>query len=146
MKKFRSLLVFALLALFATGCNEPIPPTPHVPSNTVGLTTKYIQVAPTDWQEHFSDDEAYTYASFELDDITLNVIEEGAVMAYLITATDIPLPYMFPVVTDENDTIMQNYRFDIQRRNITFILESSDMKTYFPEDSLQFKVNVFFRN
>ena len=118
----------------------------YVPENTVALTTKYISVYPSDWEEFDQPLERYSYATFELEDITKTVLDYGAVMAYLIGATDNPLPYVFPLETEAGDTIMHNYRFDLEEKAITFILESSDMDIYLPQDTIQFKVSVFSPN
>ena len=146
MKKF----LFGFISIFLLGSciqnNDSKCNCPNLPNNTVALTTKYISVYPTDWSEYDQPLERYAYATFELDDITRTVIDYGAVMAYFIGATDNPLPYVFPIENEVNDTIIHNFRFDLEERAITFILESSDMEIYIPQETLQFKVSIFYPN
>ena len=105
----------------------------YVPENTVALTTKYISVYPSDWKEFDQPLERYSYATFELEDITKTVLDYGAVMAYLIGSTDNLLPYIFPLETEAGDTIMHNYRFDLEEKYqanrlslIAFLVHTSD--------------------
>ena len=146
MKKF--LLGFICIFLLGSCIqnNDSKCDCPSLPNNTIALTTKYISVYPTDWSEYDQPLERYAYATFELDDITKTVIDYGAVMAYFIGATDNPLPYVFPVENEVSDTIIHNFRFDLEERAITFILESSDMEIYIPQETLQFKVSIFYPN
>ncbi len=116
---------------------------PVLPDNLATLTTKYISVYPEDWQVNNAPLERYSYATFELEDITKTVIENGAVMTYFIAGQDNPMPYIFPVVNENNDTVMHNYRYDLEQGYITFILESSDMELYLPQDTTDFKVSIF---
>lgn len=143
-------LLFGTLCLFLfCSCiqnNDTKCDCPNVPSNTIALTTKYINVYPSDWEEFDQPLERYAYATFELEDITKTVIDYGAVMAYYIGSTDNPLPYIFPVENEMNDTVIHNFRFDLEEQAITFILESSDMEIYIPQDTLDFKVSIFYPN
>lgn len=116
------------------------------PENTVSLSTRYISVYPSDWKSYNSTSEHYSYATFDLDDITETVLNYGAVMCYFIAERDNLLPYIFPVKTENSDTIMHNYRFDLEQGAISFILESSDTKIYLPQDTLDFKVSIFCPN
>ena len=127
----------------------------NVPSNTVALSTFYIDVKPEDWaavpvpppiEAEYDDAEKYVYASFEAPEITENVIENGLVISYFVDGEyDNQLPYVYPVPL-LTDTIYENMRFDYKKGVITFIIEDSDMRFAIPTNERKFKVCVFSPN
>lgn len=147
MKKLIFMMALSIMVLVSCerehycDCNNN-----NVPSNTVALSTFYINVKPEDWAE-YDDAEKYVYASFEAPEITENVINNGLVVAYFVDGKyDNQLPYVFPVVTSTSDTIYENMRFDYTKEKITFIIEDSDMRFAIPTNEREFKVCVFSPN
>lgn len=151
MKKFFFLMASSLMIFVSCernyydyyydcdGCN-------NVPSNTVALSTFYIDVLPEKW-EKFDEAEKYVFASFDAPEITENVVENGLVVAYFVDGDyNNQLPYVFPVVTATSDTIYENMRFDYKKGEISFIVEDSDMKFAIPSNDRTFKVCVFSPN
>lgn len=165
MKKLIFMMALSIMVLVSCerehycDCNNN-----NVPSNTVALSTFYIDVEPEDWaaepvpppiEAEYDDAEKYVSASFEAPEITENVINNGLVVAYFVDGKyvgedyveyDNQLPYVFPVVTSTSDTIYENMRFDYTRGEITFIIEDSDMGFTFPNNDRTFKVCVFSPN
>lgn len=155
MKKLIFIMTLSIMVLVSCerehycDCNNN-----NVPSNTVALSTFYIDVKPEDWAK-YDDAEKYVYASFEAPEITENVINNGLVVAYFVDGKyvgedyveyDNQLPYVFPVVTSTSDTIYENMRFDYTGEEITFIIEDSDMGFAIPTNEREFKVCVFSPN
>lgn len=158
MKKLIFMMALSIMVLVSCerehycDCNNN-----NVPSNTVALSTFYIDVKPENWEE-YDDAEKYVYASFDAPEITENVINNGLVVAYFVDRKYVDeeyeeyieynnqLPYVFPVVTSTSDTIYENMRFDYTREEITFIIEDSDMKFAIPSNDRTFKVCVFSPN
>lgn len=119
--------------------------TNNVPTNTVALSTFYINVSHEKWLK-FDDVEKYVYASFDAPEITENVIENGLVVSYFVDGDyDNQLPYVYPVAL-LTDTIYENMRFDYCKGEITFIIEDSDMEFAIPTNDRTFKVCVFSPN
>lgn len=158
MKKLIFIMALSIMVLVSCerehycDCNNN-----NVPSNTVALSTFYINVKPEDWAE-YDDAEKYVYAFFDAPEITENVINNGLVVAYFVDRKyvdeeyeeyveyDNQLPYVFPVVTSTSDTIYENMRFDYTKGEITFKIEDSDMGFAFPSNDRTFKVCVFSPN
>lgn len=157
MKKLIFMMALSIMVLVSCerehycDCNNN-----NVPSNTVALSTFYIDVLPEDWVEYDDDDaEKYVYASFKAPEITGNVVNNGLVVAYFVDRKYVDeeyieyynqLPYVFPVVTSTSDTIYENMRFDYTGEEITFIIEDSDMGFAIPTNEREFKVCVFSPN
>lgn len=146
MKKLIFIMTLSIMVLvscereYYCDCNNN-----NVPSNTVALSTFYIDIKPEDWAE-YDDEEKYVYASFEAPEITENVIENGLVISYFVDGEyDNQLPYVYPVPL-LTDTIYENMRFDYKKGVITFIIEDSDMGFAIPTNEREFKVCVFSPN
>ena len=158
MKKVLFLFVVATVVMTSCIRNQKVECdcaacNAKIPTNTAAIITHYINVETTDWNSYNnpSNPEVYTYATFDDDAITKNVIEQGAVLAYVVESQDNLLPYVFPQDLYDGGgnyvtTIMQNYRFDLNEGQITFILEASDKELYWPSNKLQFKVVIFSPN
>ena len=84
----------------------------------------------------------YVYQEFQFPEITENVLNNGAVLVYLVDADgrDNILPYVFPVDNDY-ELIMQNIRFDVEKGVLTVIIEWQDFKKYIQND-YDFKVCI----
>lgn len=84
----------------------------------------------------------YVYQEFKFPEITQNVLENGAVLVYLVDSDDRDniLPYVFPV-DNGYELIMQNIRFDVEKGILTIIIEWQDFKKYIQGD-YEFKVCI----
>ncbi|MBO5974698.1 MAG: hypothetical protein J6P95_03140 [Paludibacteraceae bacterium] len=133
-------------------CNNSCP---NIPTNTVALSTFYIDVKPQDWSK-FDGIEKYVFAPFDAPEITENVIKNGLVVSYFVDGdydnydnydnyyyNQLPYVYPVPLLTD---TIYENMRFDYKKGVITFIIEDSDMEFAIPTNERKFKVCVFSPN
>lgn len=139
MKKFL-LPLLTLVVLFA-GCRKEEIIRQEIYRSGTEMTVKYIDVAPAEWVTNSSVD--YYYATVTVPEITDDVIENGCVLAYYVDASerDNQLPYLLPqsesvyYVDTHLDTIYTtdlwtlNFRYDVEKSNITFIMESSDFHT-----------------
>lgn len=146
MKKLIFMMALSIMVLVSCerehycDCNNN-----NVPSNTVALSTFYINVKLEDWAK-YDDAEKYVYAYFDAPEITDNVIENGLVISYFVDGEyDNQLPYVYPVPL-LTDTIYENMRFDYKKGVITFIIEDSNMGFTFPNNDRTFKVCVFSPN
>lgn len=142
MKKVLFLLFIALNV--CSGCDihrtEVIKPG-------VDIYTQYVTVSPGDWERNnVPEGEAgcYIYCTYPCKEIDRNVLDDGAVVVYMVDDTngDNPLPYVFPVTT-KRSIISQNIRFNVKKGLITFIVEWDDAEIYELDYGIKFKVCVF---
>lgn len=140
LKKLLLLPLMALL-LLPTGCRkEYITYGSQVRSHT--YTVKANQ-----WMQPAG--ENYYVSRWENADITREVMENGAVEAYVFNNdTWHGMPYVYPYYSAEYDiTVAENYRFEYSEGHVYFILEDLDGALpegieYLPD--VQFKVSVIY--
>ena len=142
MKKVLFLLFSALFVF--SGCDIY---TTEIVKPGVDIYTEYITVSPDEWVKNTKrEGEAgcYLYKTVPCKNIDRNVLDNGAVMAYMIDDKegDNPLPYVFPVET-KRSIILQNIRFNVKKGYITFVVEWDDSEIYELDYKIQFKVCVF---
>ncbi len=140
---FKKLLLLPLMALLLlpTGCRkEYITYGSQVRSHT--YTVKANQ-----WMQPAG--ENYYVSRWENADITREVMENGAVEAYVFNNdTWHGMPYVYPYYSAEYDiTVAENYRFEYSEGHVYFILE--DLDGVLPEGieylpDVQFKVSVIY--
>lgn len=136
MKKIYSMLVGALLLL--SGCDIH---TTEVVKPGVDILTYYMDVKADEWGV---EDTGYGYSRyfvFNIKELDYKVIEEGAVLVYMIDKDnkDNPLPYVFPVSNRRGDELMEVIRFNVSRGKVKLIIEWSDGGDYDGED-MRFKI------
>jgi len=104
----------------------------------------YIVAKGNDWIPSGNEGQPgfYIYQEFEFPEITQNVLENGAVLVYLVDADgrDNILPYVFPV-DNGNELLMQNIRFDVEKGILTIVIEWQDFRKYTQGD-YDFKVCI----
>ena len=84
----------------------------------------------------------YIYQEFQFNEVDDNVLNNGAVLVYLVDADgrDNILPYVFPV-DNGHELIMQNIRYDVEKGKVTIIIEWQDFGKYLQND-YKFKVCI----
>lgn len=143
MKKI--LFPIVLSALFLSGCDVyRTYETIEVVKQGTDMFVDYIDAAGADWKLSGTEGQpgCYVYQEFRFDEITSDVLNNGAVLVYLVDAEnrDNILPYVFPVDNGQ-ELIMQNIRFDVERGILTLIIEWQDFKRYI-QDNYRFKVCI----
>ncbi len=135
MKKLLLPLVAIMMLTFTTGCTDDIE-----------MRTSEYYVTAGDWVT--SEQVSYYFSSWYCEDITPDVVANGAVMVYVYDqGRQNQLPYVLPYYSAEYDvTIPENIRFDWSLGNVTFIIE--DLDGCLPEgmasiQPMTFKVVVF---
>ena len=114
------------------------------------INTYYFEVFPNQWKSYgdWGSPGYYCYAEKTLPELSPSVIEEGAVLVYvLFDGYDHQLPYIIPSYDYNYDygyysTII---RYDLQAGKIGFIVEDSDFETPLPpygNGSVLFKVVI----
>jgi hypothetical protein len=100
----------------------------------VYINTYYFDVQPNRWNKfgNYGSEGYYCYVDTLLEDLTLSVIEDGAILVYMITEEngqeyDNQLPYLLPFYAGGHFTRI--IRYDLQPGKIGFIVEDSDFKT-----------------
>ncbi|MCQ2066691.1 MAG: hypothetical protein MJY65_03415 [Bacteroidaceae bacterium] len=85
----------------------------------------------------------YLYQTIRVPEITEDVIENGAVVVYLVDADgrDNMLPYMRPY-QDVYPFVYENIRCDVAKGELTIIIESSDFDVVVPSGDYSFKVVI----
>ena len=112
------------------------------------MVVSYYTITPNQWVKENTGVGFQYYCTIRNKDITKNVIDDGAVLAYYLDpefGTDHLLQYSFPVKDlDTGKKITQNIRYEVKRGEITFVLEWSDGVAYeIPEGAdYEFKVCV----
>lgn len=149
MKKiFLPLLAFALLCLMSS-CTKEYVTHEHNSYVTQINGATYINyeytVYASDWVTE--DGISYYYATFRNLDITQQVEDNGAVIAYVWDEGRWnQLPYVFPYYSAAEDaTWGENIRFDWRKNEVTFIIQ--DLDGALPEgianiDPMVFKVGI----
>ncbi len=143
MKKI--LFPIVLSAFFLSGCDVyRTYETIEVVKQGTDMFVDYIDAAGADWKLSGIEGQpgCYVYQEFRFDEITSDVLNNGAVLVYLVDAEnrDNILPYVFPV-DNGKELIMQNIRFDVEKGILTLIIEWQDFKRYI-QDKYKFKVCI----
>lgn len=135
MKKILFSLVALMMLTLTTGCTDDIE-----------MRASEYYVTASDWVTN--DQVNYYFSSWYCEDITPDVVANGAVMVYVYDqGRQNQLPYVLPYYSAANDvTIPENIRFDWSLGTITFIIE--DLDGFAPEgmadiQPMTFKVVVF---
>ena len=113
------------------------------------IDTYYFPVRPSQWKIAGTYDMAgyYSYAELGLGGLTQAVIENGAVLVYLIETIggqeyDNQLPYIRPF--EDSGYFVRVIRYDLKPGVITFIVEDSDFRVPLPpfSNDVEFKVVI----
>lgn len=85
----------------------------------------------------------YVYQEFAFNEITRNVIKNGAVMVYLVDADgrDNALPYIHSF-DDRPDIVTENIRCEVEKGLLTIIVTWNNFETYTITEDLKFKVCI----
>lgn len=104
----------------------------------------YIQVDKNQWLNSGTPGQPgfYVYQEFEFPEIDNEVINNGAVLVYLVDGEgrDNILPYVFPV-DNGHDLLMQNIRYEVERGILTIVIEWQDFQRY-DQGDYEFKVCI----
>lgn len=129
MKKISLISILSAMLLLMVGCTKEYITHEHYYQTIVDGSTllnyEYI-VNPNDWVTE--DGVGYYYASFNNQDITQAVEDNGAVVAYVWSDGRWNLlPYVFPYYSAAEDaTWGENIRFDWKKGEVTFIIQDLD--------------------
>ncbi|MBP5584017.1 MAG: hypothetical protein J6X43_08715 [Bacteroidales bacterium] len=151
MKLLRTLLIGTITigtSLLTTSCNKEYITEEYITKEYYGskVYTCEYSIKRNDWQVGTYDDgRKYLYATCENPDITDNVMNNGAVLAYYWFTYNAEtnscswnlLPYVFPYLyTDkesgETRVVGENFRFEYEKGVITFVVE--DLDSWQPDD------------
>jgi hypothetical protein len=113
------------------------------------INVSYYTVGYNKWTKESTGPNTWQYYySIKNKDITNDVMDNGAVLAYFVDeayGADTPLPYSFTVTVDQPHSSMvltQSIRYEIKSGYITFIVEWSDGGEYDILENYEFKVCV----
>lgn len=110
------------------------------------MTVTYVTAYKQDWISEETGIGYDLYQSFQIKDITQDVINNGAVLVYLVDEKkdrDNMLPFVFPVrVAGTQDIILQNIRFDVEKGWLSIVIEWADGLDSEVTDDYKFKVCV----
>ena len=110
------------------------------------IKVSYYTVGYNKWTKESTGPNTWQYYySIKNKDITNDVMDNGAVLAYFIDeayGSDTPLPYTFTVSDTHHNVMTQNIRYEVKSGYITFIVEWSDGGEYDILDDYEFKVCV----
>ena len=110
------------------------------------MTVTYVTAYKQDWISEETEIGYDLYQSFQIKDITQDVINNGAVLVYLVDEKkdrDNMLPFVFPVrVAGTQDIILQNIRFDVEKGWLSIVIEWADGLDSEVADDYKFKVCV----
>ena len=143
MKKIFVPVIAASLLLSGCTFHEHYD-TYEVVQQGTDMFVDYIDAKGQDWKLSGTEGQpgCYVYQEFRFDEITDAVLENGAVLVYLVDADgrDNILPYVFPVDNGQ-ELIMQNIRFDVEKGILTIVIEWQDFFKYTQGD-YRFKVCI----
>jgi len=150
MKKV--FLVMASAIMLCSCIKESGTPGPRGPAGRDGrdgkdgvqITVRYFNIEPSllDWKTagNFGQAGYYCYAEAQFKELTADVIDKGAVLAYMIDGEyDNQLPYLIPY-----NGYTRVVRYDLRPGTVGFIVEDADFKTQAPPfmGTVTFKVVV----
>lgn len=94
------------------------------------ISVTYVTADKRDWILEETQVGYDIYQSFQVKDITQDVINNGAVLVYMVDEKkdrDNLLPYIFPVVvSDTQELLLQNIRFDVEKGWVSIVIEWED--------------------
>lgn len=135
---------FAILSLL-TGCTKQYVTEEHYIIKGDSFSTQYIVADKHDWRINGEAgyEDCYLYQTFDVSEIDGKVMEDGAVLVYLVDADnrDNILPLMRPY-DDVIPFVYENIRYDVEVGELTVIIESSDFSYVVPEGDYSFKVVI----
>jgi len=146
--------VFLVIAasIVLVSCIKDGTPGPRGPAGRDGrdgkdgvqITVRYFDIPPSllNWKSvgDYGQEGYYCYAEAQLKELTSAVINDGAVLAYMIDGDfDNQLPYIIPY-----NGYTRIIRYDLQQGTIGFIVEDADFRTQLPPfmGTVTFKVVV----
>lgn len=136
-----------LSALLLCGCGDVYRTyeTYEIVKQGTDMFVDYIDAKGNDWASSGTEGKAgfYVYQEFRFDEINHDVLENGAVLVYLVDADgrDNILPYVFPVENDYHELLMQNIRYEVEEGILTIVIEWQDFIKYHQPD-YTFKVCI----
>lgn len=144
MKRFiKFVLPLLAVAMLTVSCHRDCEPLP----GTATLKTYYFTVNTYDWQAQ--ERLGYVYCEKAFNELTENVLNNGAVMVYFIDQNNLDnqLPYLNPYYQEldngEMGIFFENIRYDVRPGYITFIVQQNDCVLLAPNAPCQFKVCIF---
>ena len=154
LKNTFKVIVALLLVATATSCKKEYITEEYYTQGSQIFTYEYT-VKASDWQQgDYFGTRPYWYAIVDDDDITNQVMDNGAVLGYLWNVYDNngnaswnTLPYVYSYVTSDDDgndiTVAENIRFEYENGIATFVIEDLDgvLPEAYPDD-LTFKIVV----
>ncbi|MBQ9311289.1 MAG: hypothetical protein IJ222_10590 [Bacteroidales bacterium] len=146
MKAFKFIVPLMAAALLACGCTKEY--------NTYGskMLVRDYNVVPAQWQRNMGDNEQdafnYLYVDLKNEDITQDVVDAGAVQAFVWNIYDSfnnlgawnTLPYVIPIEIIQTDgggntttaIVAENMRFEWEKGKVTLVIQ--DLDGFDPED------------
>ncbi|MBR4843111.1 MAG: hypothetical protein IK006_08490 [Bacteroidaceae bacterium] len=152
MKKI-TISVFTCTAMMLCGCGDEYPTyvnnynTYEVTRPGIQMFTDYIEADGKNWLTDGVEGKPgfYVYQTFDFPEINDNVLENGAVLVYMVDSDgrDNILPYVFPVINENSRILMQNVRYDVEKGKLTLIIEWEDFRNYAnPQEKFSYKVCI----
>ena len=143
MKK--SFLSIVAASLMLCGCHiHQDYETYEIIKQGTDMFVDYIDAQGNKWEQSgtYGKPGYYIYQEYEFPEITQNVLDNGAVLVYLVDADgrDNILPYVFHF-DNGSELVMQNIRFDVEKGILTLIIEWQDFCKY-PQGDYRFKVCI----
>ena len=141
----KKIIIPVIATLLLCGCEfHDTYETYEIVKQGTDMFVDYIPAKGNEWLDSGTEGQPgfYIYQEFEFPEITENVLNNGAVLVYLVDADgrDNILPYVFPV-DNGHELIMQNIRYDVEKGILTVIIEWQDFKKYIQGD-YKFKVCI----
>ncbi|MBO7437728.1 MAG: hypothetical protein J6T97_07930 [Bacteroidaceae bacterium] len=141
----KKIVIPVLAALLLGGCEfHDTYETYEIIKQGTDMTVGYKTAKGNEWFESGTEGQPgfYIYQEFAIPEITDDVLNNGAVLAYLVDAEgrDNILPYVFPV-DNGHELIMQNIRYEVEKGILTFVIEWQDFKKYIQGD-YEFKICI----
>ena len=143
IRRLFGLLLSAIALPFLTGCEKYV--TEQYYTQGATIETYYVTAKARDWRENGVEGKEgyYMYQSFKFPEIDNSVVENGAVLVYMIDGNgrDNQLPLAIPY-EDEYPFVLENIRYDVIEGELTTIIECTDF-LYAPRSmDIDFKVVV----
>jgi len=153
MKKNVFILCLMSIIIFSCEKEGPVgPPGPAGKDGTDGkdgnanVTSITKSIAPSDWQASgISGEDLYFYYEISISEITNDIVQKGAVMIYIKQADG--SYHALPTTYNFYSSFLGYYyhttiRYSFNTGKARIEIEDSDMNTYRPEVSLEFKIVI----
>jgi len=144
----RKLFFIAVTAIVLVSCGKEGPQGPRGRDGRDGrdgtkINTYYFDVYPNEWRTegNYGFSGYYCFAEKNVSELTSAVIDQGAVLAYVIFGDyDNQLPFVEPLY--DNGEYTRIIRYDLQPGKIGFIVADTDFRTWNPPYSNMVKFKV----